>query len=472
MNPNGIYAMYLRKSRAEEQESGNFETLDHHYQILSDLATKYGIKVSKVYKEIMSGDSIQARPEMQKLLEEVKLGIYDGVLVTEISRLARGRTLDQGIVSETFRNSGTLIITPSRIYDPTDESDETYFDFELFLARQEYKFIRKRMEQGKRLSISQGKFTGGIAPLGYDKDGKGSLVPNSYAPLVQSMFQRFRDGESIKSIASSFRETYNTGMNENTLREIFRNPAYIGESHINTKVRRISKDGKPYWMRQRGESIPGIWEGIIDKDLFDAVNRKLDTQSARCTTDKSLQNIFAGVLRCEKCGRVMVLAKKTTKQGIKMSLEHIRYVGQECKCSRSDYFEICREIYEAMSETLPKIKISGEDQEIDQTPLKNQLEKAIKAKESLYDSYDMGVYSPEEFIQRRNKWDATINSLQNQLKTPRKRKMDVSTDDVLECLRDPLKDPTKANIFLRNVCEKITYAKESPSDEVVLTIYW
>lgn len=463
--------MYLRKSRAEEQETGSFETLDHHYTILSDLARKHGIKVSKVYREIMSGDSIQARPEMQKLLEEVKLGIYDGVLVTEISRLARGRTLDQGIVSETFRNSGTLIITPSRIYDPTDDSDETYFDFELFMARQEYRYIRKRMEQGKRLSISQGKFVGGIAPLGYDKSN-GTLVPNSYAPIVQDMFRRFQNGETIKSIASSFRETYKTGMNENTLRNILRNPAYIGDSHINTKVRRISKDGKPYWMRQKGESIPGIWEGIIDKELFESVNRKLDTQSARCTKGKDLQNIFAGVLRCEKCGRVMILSKKRTKSGESWALEHIRYVGQECKCSRSDYFKVCNEIYNAMAETLPKIKISGEDL-IDQSPLKAQLDKALKAKESLYDSYDLGVYSPQEFIERRNKWDATINSLQKQLKTPRKRTLpDISTDDVLECLKDPLKDPTRANVFLRNVCDKITYKKESPQDEVELTIYW
>ncbi len=472
MNTNGIYAIYLRKSRAEEQETGSFETLDHHYQILTETANKYGIKIHKVYRELVSGDSISARPEMQKLLKEVNLGIYDGVLVTEISRLARGRTLDQGTVSEAFRNTGTLIITPSKIYDPSDESDETYFDFELFLARQEYKYIRKRMERGKQLSIQQGRFTGGIAPLGYDKNN-GTLVPNDFAPIVVSMFKRFSEGHSIKSIANDFRETYHTGMNENTLRQIFRNPAYIGRSHINTKVKRISKDGNPYWMRQKGESIPGIWEGIVPQDLFEQVNNKLDCQSARCTTDKTLQNIFAGVLRCEKCGRVMILAKKHTKNGVKMALEHIRYVGQECRCSRSDYFEVCREIYETMSKELPKIKISGEDQEIDQSPLKSQLEKAIKAKESLYDSYDLGVYTPEEFIQRRNRWDSTIKSLNEQLKTPKKRILpDISTDEVLEYLKDPLKDPVKANIFLRNVCEKITYAKESPSDEVVLTIYW
>ena len=473
LNSNGYYAMYLRKSRAEEQESGSFETLDHHLQILSELADRYGIKVSKIYKEVVSGDTIEARPEMQKLLKEVKLGIYDGVLVTEISRLARGRTLDQGTVSEAFRNTGTLIITPSKIYDPTDESDETYFDFELFLARQEYKYIRKRMERGKKLSIQNGRFTGGIAPLGYDKDGKGSLVPNQFAPVVVEMFQRFADGETIKSIASDIRNTYQTGMNENSLRMVLRNPCYIGRSHINTKVKKISKDGKPYWMKTAGESIPALWEGIVNQDLWNQVQTKLDNQSARLTTDHTLKNIFAGVLRCEKCGKVMIIARKKTKHGYSYALEHIRYVGNTCKCSRSEYYSVCNEIYKAMKEKLPQLKISGADQERDLTPLYTQLEKAKKAKESLYDSYDMGIYSPEEFIQRRDKWNKQIETIEKQLSKPKKQKVfTISTQDALDLLKNPDKDPVKANAFLRTVCEKITYSRESSDTEPTLTIFW
>lgn len=56
----------------------------------------------------------------------------------EIERLARGDTIDQGIVAQTFKYSGTRIITPARDYDPSSEADEEYFEFGLFMSRREY----------------------------------------------------------------------------------------------------------------------------------------------------------------------------------------------------------------------------------------------------------------------------------------------------------------------------------------------
>lgn len=57
-----------------------------------------------------------------------------GVLVVEVERLARGDTSDQGRVAKTFKFSDTLIITPSKTYDPNNEYDEEYFEFGLFMV--------------------------------------------------------------------------------------------------------------------------------------------------------------------------------------------------------------------------------------------------------------------------------------------------------------------------------------------------
>ena len=56
LNPKGNYAMYLRKSRAdaEAEARGQFETLAKHEQILTDLAKRHGIKVSRIFREIVS----------------------------------------------------------------------------------------------------------------------------------------------------------------------------------------------------------------------------------------------------------------------------------------------------------------------------------------------------------------------------------------------------------------------------------
>lgn len=95
---NGNYAMYLRKSRAdrEAEARGEMETLARHEKLLFETAKRMQITVSAVYKEIVSGETISARPVMQKLLAEIEQGIWDGVLVVEVERLARGDTIDQG----------------------------------------------------------------------------------------------------------------------------------------------------------------------------------------------------------------------------------------------------------------------------------------------------------------------------------------------------------------------------------------
>ncbi|MGL5512550.1 MAG: recombinase family protein, partial [Sporomusa sp.] len=122
--------MYLRKSRAdlEAELSGAGNTLARHRRTLTDLAARCGYTIGAEYEEVVSGDTIAARPKMRQLLHEVEAGQWDAVLVMEIERLARGDSIDQGIVARSFRLSETKIITPSKIYDPTNEFDEEFLE--------------------------------------------------------------------------------------------------------------------------------------------------------------------------------------------------------------------------------------------------------------------------------------------------------------------------------------------------------
>lgn len=91
------YCAYLRKSRKdiEAESHGEGETLARHEKILNDLANRLNIKIDKFYREVVSGETISARPIIQQLLSDVDNGMWAGVLVVEVERLARGNTLDQ-----------------------------------------------------------------------------------------------------------------------------------------------------------------------------------------------------------------------------------------------------------------------------------------------------------------------------------------------------------------------------------------
>ena len=115
------YAGYLRKSRAdlELEKSCKEDILKRHKDILLRTAKSMGITINKWYEEVVSGETIASRPEVKELLRDVESGMWDGVFVVEVERLARGDTADQGRVASSFKLSKTKIDPPSPKTSPS-----------------------------------------------------------------------------------------------------------------------------------------------------------------------------------------------------------------------------------------------------------------------------------------------------------------------------------------------------------------
>ena len=154
------YAIYLRKSRAdlEAEQRGEGETLERHRTALRALAERRGLNVVQEYAELVTGDSIAARPQMQLLLDDVKKGLYAGVIVNDVDRLGRGDSIDQEIIKYSFVAGNCIIITPMRDINPASPSDEDMLDFSMFFARFEYRKIAQRMAVGRTRSAQAGNF--------------------------------------------------------------------------------------------------------------------------------------------------------------------------------------------------------------------------------------------------------------------------------------------------------------------------
>ena len=187
-------AIYLRKSRDEDNDAKE-ETLARHEKMLNDYCKRNKLNVVAIYKEVVSGESISNRPEMQRLLEDVDAGLYTGVVCIEIERLSRGNQIDQCEILEVFKKSNTKIYTLQKIYDLSkEEIDEEFFEFSLFMSRREYKIIRRRMERGRAQAMKEGYYTGSITPYGYTKvkDGRGFVLvaDPKEAEIVRLIFEK------------------------------------------------------------------------------------------------------------------------------------------------------------------------------------------------------------------------------------------------------------------------------------------
>ena len=183
-------------------------TLQRHRQMLEKYMQAHDIAVQDedVFEEVVSGDSLYARPQMLRLLEAVEAGTYTGVLCVDIQRLGRGSMQDQGMILDAFKWSDTKIITPTRTYDLSNDMDETYTEFESFMGRQEYKMIKKRLRRGLNATIENGGYIAN-APYGYDKTKIGKTpslkINEAEAKFIHMIFDLYQSGMGALTIATT-----------------------------------------------------------------------------------------------------------------------------------------------------------------------------------------------------------------------------------------------------------------------------
>ena len=188
--------MYLRKSRMDTdyEEISITETLSRHRITLEKLCKSKRLHVDEVLEEVVSGESLTARPQMMRLLEMVSTGAYAGVVCMDIERLSRGSSIESGYIMQILQVNGCKIVTPGKIYDLQNESDEQFTDMKFMFSRYELKTITKRLVRGRNQSASEGKFMGSMAPYGYrayklpGEKGNSLMVIPEEASVVRMIF--------------------------------------------------------------------------------------------------------------------------------------------------------------------------------------------------------------------------------------------------------------------------------------------
>lgn len=494
--------MYLRKSRAdiEAEARGEGETLARHEKILLDLAKKMKLNVTQIHREIVSGETISSRPVMQQLLNEVEQGIWDGVLVMEVERLARGDTIDQGIVAQTFKYSGTKIITPNKVYDPNNEFDEEYFEFGLFMSRREYKTINRRLQRGRIQSVKEGKYVGNKPPYGYvrkklEKDKGYTLEPHpEQANIVKLIFDWYtKERIGVSKIVRRLNEMQAptaTGGDWaiSSLRGILRNPAYIGKVRWNFRpqVKKVM-EGEIVIERPRAKKedwilVDGLHEPIIDKDTFELAQKYLsENPSVPAPKHRGIKNPLAGLIICGKCGRRMVRRPYNRRN----QPDTLMCPVTSCDNVSSQLSLVEDKLLQALEIWLKNYKINIQAKEDNLTSRigleRDLLYKAIqkldqdiktlkKQSESLYDLLEQGIYTTEIFLERSKNISNRIEAaeknkkeLEKQLeelsaKEKAKKEMIPKVEKVLEVYYD-LKDPAEKNKLLKEIIEKVVYTK-------------
>lgn len=430
-------AKYLRKSRGDEDKD-----LANHRLMLSDICKENGWKFVE-YCEIGTSDSIELRPKFQQLLREVEDGLYDAVLVVDYDRLGRGSSSDQETIQNAFKESQTLVITPQKVYDLNNDTDETYAEFHGFLARQEYKMIKKRLARGKKFGSRRGNWTNGTPPFPYEYERwgnkyneKGLVVNDEKLIVYREIIDMALKGYTLNEIRVHLNEKgilspRGSHWHNNTVRRLLLDETHLGkiisnkgkgDSHATKKT-----NAKPYQSLPKSEWIivENCHEALKTQEEHDKIILSINARNLIGTKARARSYSLSGVLKCGVCGRGVTFTynKKYDRYYIKPCW-YVDPLGNKCTNKGANYKEVEDKIIELLLEYKEELEWNIEQNlnNVDTTNIENQisvkqneLKKYRQALTNLNDAYDIGDYTRDEWKTRKERWQNKIANVENEI---------------------------------------------------------
>jgi site-specific DNA recombinase len=229
-----------------------------------------------------SGGSTE-RPALQQLLADVRARKVDVIVVYKVDRLTRSLA-DFAKLVELFDGHGVSFVSVTQQFNTTTSMGRLTLNVLLSFAQFEREVTSERIRDKIAASKRKGLWVGGMVPLGYATKDRKIVVVEDEAERVRIIFRRYLELGSLNLLMADLRDrgiatkvrSHSTGrtiggipFTRGPLAHLLRNRFYIGE------------------VAYKDEVFPGAQSAILDRDLFDAVQAKLDDQLTNYTASRA-----------------------------------------------------------------------------------------------------------------------------------------------------------------------------------------
>lgn len=305
-------AIYARVS-TDEQTVGDYNSIDSQIDIC-----KHYIQVQKERNWVFvksytdpgySGKDLE-RPGIQELLQDIKAGSIEVVIVYKIERLVRC-LYDFYKLWDVFEANGVAFASATQHFDTSVAMGKLTLNILLSFAQFERENTVEKTRDKMKQRAKLGKWHGGWIPFGYNynTDTKKLVINGEEAPAIKAMFDSFDKGEKPSEIANKFnangvrtkKRTVTTRagqkkvigenrLNEDFIKNILQNPIYKG------------------YVQSCGEEFKGEHEAIIPINVWESVNKKLNTKIPSKSEYKKDDHIhlLKGLIKCGGCDSAMI----------------------------------------------------------------------------------------------------------------------------------------------------------------------
>ena len=433
------------------------------------------IVVSERVDDGYSGSNFE-RPGFQMMLEDIRRGRVDCVVVKDLSRFGR-EYIDYGkYIERLFPALGVRFIAVNDHIDSKEESgrDDIVVPFKNLMNDAYCRDISIKIRSHLEVKRKNGEYTGAFTPYGYKKDenDRNRIVPDLYAAgVVKDIFRMKLNGMSQAAIAERlngkgilspmeykhslgiriqdhFKTHEQAGWSSVSVRRVLENEVYVGtlvqgrHSTPNHKIKKIVDKPEEEWIR-----IEDSHEPIISKREFAIVQRLLGMDT-RTSPNEDEVYVLSGLAVCADCGAPMV--KRNVPAGGKVYSYYIcskNAATKECGTHRIPKEKLEGIVFEVLKTHIANVLDAGRILEyIDTVPFQEleirELERQKEAKEQeigrckelrdmLYEDLKDGVVSKEDYAElyegynsRRKKAEEAVRKLKHEIQKVMEAKTD------------------------------------------------
>lgn len=305
-------ALYVRVSTEAQAERWS---LPAQRRALVEFCERQGWTYELYEDAGISGETLDARPAMVRLLDDARHSRVDVVVAVEMERFSRSESLfDWLVIKQAFREGQAKFGTPQQLYDPFDPEDDFLSDLFGALSKREKRKILQRTMRAKIEAARRGRHVA-PAPFGYVKSAPGQVaIDEPAAQTVRLIYALLLEGRSTAAIVRELARRSipaprgDRFWNRATVKKILANPAYVGRGAFNRLEWLPAVDGHKRRRRVRPEAawVPIAFPRIIPDEMFALARKQLQRNAVLAPRNQRRFYLLKSLVRCSRCGSAMV----------------------------------------------------------------------------------------------------------------------------------------------------------------------
>ncbi|MFD2916815.1 recombinase family protein [Psychroserpens luteus] len=303
----------------------NKESPEIHEERARQFAFSKGWNVVRVYVlPGISGKTTLNQVETQKMLNDIKMGVIEGIIFSKLARLARN-TEELLFYSKYFQEHNASLISLSESIDTSTSSGRLFYTMISAMGQWERENNLERMLASIETRRSMGKFTGGTVSHGFTIVDAKVVINKEEAPVRRLMFDLFLEHQRMSTVArklndKGYRTRKDKAWSDTTIRRLLKNTDAKGMRKFNYKTP-VTKDN-PTGLKPQSE-----WEylkcpQLVSEEKWESVNAIIREQEKGSIFKQPLNkriHLFTNIIKCEHGHKMSIKSRSN------------RYTCKECK---------------------------------------------------------------------------------------------------------------------------------------------